>query len=205
MKKEIVKKVPLKPAVTLTFNIYEGFEDIESLESKMSSLGIYEKQFMIVYFLKQYYGVVNQSVENALVVGKKIVWVKEGNLWTYTDEDRPTVPFVVGSLYKGPLGNSEIIKDLNELDKEIQVLNGYKTGWRDIKECYQYAPYFAELLGRTFYTTFFTKETAPYLSVYGIYDESEILSVLRQPRIQGVNPFRTEALYVTGKSHCILI
>lgn len=205
MKKEITKRIPSKKAVTLTFDIYEGFKDIEQLESKMCELKVYEKQYLALYFLGKYYGVVNHSPEISLVVGKNISWLRDSNIWSKENTLEMELPFTPGALLKGQLANTEIIKDLINLDPNFQILNGYKTGWRDIRDSYQYSAYFAELLGRTFYSTFFNKENLYILSTYGLIEESILLEKFKNPRIKEINPFRTEALFITGKVHRITL
>lgn len=205
MRKEIKKESPRGGKVVIEFDIYEGFDDIESLESRMSMIGVYEKQFMIIKFLGSYYGIINQSCDESLVMGKKYTWIKEAGIWTKVPTERCSVPFIVGRIQKIMKSNSEVLSDLNQLDKNYEILNGYKTGWRNIRDLYQYAPYMADVLCQTFYETYFTKETIASLEPYALQNMEKIHQVLKEPRIKGINPFKSEALYVTGKVHRIML
>lgn len=204
MIKEIVKGILSQKTVNVQLEIYSGFKNIDQLESNMIGLGIYEKQYVVVKFNNQFYGVVAKSADTAIVVGYEVTWVKECNLWRKEATQTFTSPFAINKLMKGPKANSEIIRDLMEIDPNFEVLNGYKTGWKNIRGEYQYALYMAELLCRTFYVTYFTEEDLHILPLYDYVGIETLKRSLSGGRIVGVNPFRSEALFLTGKTHRML-
>lgn len=201
MKKTIRKGVSEKDMKLLEFDIYRGFEELEEVEIAMSLLGLYEKKYVIIRFLGQYYGVAAPSATKALVMGKDVSWIKESNMWSQIKTSEVELPFKVSNLTKGLNGNEGVLEDIEELDPGYELLNGYKTGWKDIRGSYQYATFYVDLLGRTFYKSMFDREDIPLLVNYGIASKSCLTRKFNTKRILKVNPFRTEALFVTGKIH----
>lgn len=189
-----------KKSVILELSIYKGFDDIDSLVTQMYTQGIDEKHYMTVKFFDSYYAIINQDSESSAVIGKDCFWIKSFKIWQKGEGKKFKLPFEVDTLTKNSLPNENITKDMYSLDDEIEVLNSYKTGWRNVLDKYQYAPYFLELLGRTFYDTYLDESNIHALNKYfGDQAEGLYREILNKQRITGINPFRSEALYSDGK------
>jgi len=207
----IKKKIKFKNNAEIDLEIYDGYKDVESLLSFLDKNGIIHQNIAIVKFLDMYYCVAFKSWSEKLIIGKDIFWYSDSYCNKKKVISEFKAPFKIDAITKyGYIFFEQycnvkdaVYYDLRHIDENIDVYLVDNGCLKSTLE-YYYSITFVVLLGFTFYSTFFDKESwgdrmERYFNLTKI--TRDVFKADNEPNaiVEGINLFKCEQILSDGR------